>query len=231
MSADDVGLSVVQGRNLREPVLAIGDRCEELEELQLMLGQGPGMDAAATDRPVLVPDLSVSAAADRWPVFAPAAVAHGAYGMFAFPVAIGAARIGVLDVYRRRPGSLSAAELADGLAFADAVLLLALDERGGLTFGAGRLIDGELPERRADVHQAAGMVSVQLGVGVDEALARLRAYAYVNGQRLVDVAAAVLARHLRLDSHDDNDVTAGIGITDIMDAPPSVGYEETEGEK
>ena len=51
---------------------------------------------------------------------------------------------------------------------------------------------------RAEVHQASGMVSAQLGVGVAEALVRLRAHAYAEGRPLADVAADVVTRRLRL---------------------------------
>lgn len=195
------GLSVVGASGAREPVLAIGAPCDELEELQSTLGEGPGVDAANGDGVVLVPDLGAGAAVRRWPVFAPAATALGVRALFALPVAVGAARIGVLAVYRRDPGDLGADRLATALAFADAVLVLVLDERGSVGGGAGRgpgQQRGEvLPERRAEVHQAAGMVSVQLGVDVEEALIRLRAYAYVHDRRLSEVAADVVGRRLR----------------------------------
>ena len=51
----------------------------------------------------------------------------------------------------------------------------------------------------AEVHQASGMVSVQLGVGVGEALVRLRAHAYAAEQPLREVAADVVGRRLQLD--------------------------------
>ena len=50
------------------------------------------------------------------------------------------------------------------------------------------------------VHQAAGMVAVQLGVSVDEALVRIRAHAFSNDETVVDVAEDVIARRLRFDS-------------------------------
>ena len=50
---------------------------------------------------------------------------------------------------------------------------------------------------RAEVHQATGMVSVQLGVSAAEALARMRAYAFVHNRLLIDVARDVVARRLR----------------------------------
>ena len=44
------------------------------------------------------------------------------------------------------------------------------------------------------------MVSVQRGVGLEEALALLRAHAFANDLPLSEVAAQVVARRLRLDS-------------------------------
>jgi hypothetical protein len=49
------------------------------------------------------------------------------------------------------------------------------------------------------VHQATGMITVQLGVSMAVALVRLRAHAYAHDRRLRDVAADVVARRLRFD--------------------------------
>jgi AmiR/NasT family two-component response regulator len=50
---------------------------------------------------------------------------------------------------------------------------------------------------RADIHQATGMVLAQLGVGATDALARMRAYAFVEQRLLGDVAHDVVSRRLR----------------------------------
>jgi hypothetical protein len=122
----------------------------------------------------------------------------GVRAMFAFPVGAGAALIGVLDVYRAEPGSLRPQELADALVLADAVLVLALDEQGGIAPDLDNLLDAAVSVRRAPVHQATGMAAAQLGVSMTDALAALRAYAYTHGRRLTEVAADVLARRVRL---------------------------------
>ncbi|WP_425315361.1 ANTAR domain-containing protein [Streptomyces viridochromogenes] len=56
-----------------------------------------------------------------------------------------------------------------------------------------------------------GVLTVQLGVGVDEAFVRLRAYAYVQGRRLADVAADVVARRLRFSPDTEPERTATSG--------------------
>jgi hypothetical protein len=157
----------------REPVYATGPKSQNLEELSVHAGEGPGVEALRTGRPVLAPDLSSGLAEHRWPAFAPAAVQCAARAIFAVPVIAGAIRLGVLDVYRRGPGPPSDAELTDALIFADAVLVLAIDERGGVTTGLKELIEVGFAEHRAHVQQAAGMVAAQLGVDIADALARL----------------------------------------------------------
>jgi AmiR/NasT family two-component response regulator len=62
-------------------------------------------------------------------------------------------------------------------------------------------VAGEL-EAGADfhlaVHNAAGIVSVQQGISVNEALIRLRAHAFSVDRLLADVARDVIARTQRL---------------------------------
>lgn len=107
-------------------------------------------------------------------------------------------------MYRQSPGPLSQRELADALIFAEAVLLLALDSRDGITSELGDLLDSELSARRAHVHQVTGMAAAQLGVPVTDALAALRAYAFTRGRGLGDVAADVLDRRIRLSPDTGN---------------------------
>ena len=49
------------------------------------------------------------------------------------------------------------------------------------------------------VYQATGMISVQLGVSLAEALARLRAHAFAASAAVGDVAGEVVSRRLRFD--------------------------------
>jgi hypothetical protein len=181
---------------------------EQLAELQLMLGEGPCFDVLASAAPVLAADLDREESGRRWPGFAPQARQVGAAAVFAFPLTIGVIRAGVLGLYRSSPGPLAATCFADGLLLADAATVLLLD---GLMDGADGaagagipVLDGQAPDlvlHRAEIDQATGMLTVQLGVPAREAFARLRAYAYTQDRRLADVASDIVARRLRL--HND----------------------------
>ena len=119
--------------------------------------------------------------------------------VFGLPLQVGAVRLGALDLYCDRSGPLTDDQHADALVMADVAAQAVLLLQAGAP--AGRLA-AEL-EANADfqyvVHQAAGMVSVQLGISVGHALIRLRGYAFGNDRPLVEVADDVVARRLRFD--------------------------------
>ncbi len=181
------------------------DVSELLAELQLTLGEGPGPDAAARGGPVLASDLGELDSVRRWPVFAPAARQTGAVAIFAFPLRVGAIRAGVMGLYRVQSGPLSAFQLGDALVFADTATLLLLEPQDDAPAGppgpAGSGPGGqsaELALHRAEIDQATGMLTEQLGVDIEEAFIRLRAYAYAHDQRLSVLARDIVARRLRL---------------------------------
>lgn len=188
-------LSMSASGGSHEPVFATDHRSDQLEDLQAILGQGPSADVIGGAGLVLEAELAGAGALARWPQFASAAMARGVAAVFAVPVGVGAARVGVLGLYRDRPGALSREQFDAMLLYADAVLML-VRQRGGLAPGAADLLESGFTERRAEIHQAAGMVSVQLGVSVTDALAVLRARAYAGGRETAQVAADVVARRL-----------------------------------
>jgi hypothetical protein len=182
---------------------------EQLAEIQLMLGEGPCHDVLASAAPVLVADLGDEQSARRWPGFAEQARLLGAAAVFAFPLTIGAIRAGVMGLYRRSPGPLPWERLGDALMLADLATVLLLD---GLQHAdgnvSGLVLDGQSPDlalHRAEIDQATGMLTVQLGVPMGEAFARLRAYAYAHDRRLADVARDIVARRLRLQGDHGQD--------------------------
>ncbi len=155
---------------------------ERLERLHFLLGEGPAVDALRDGEAVETSDLSGRSGYRAWPVFAPPATAAGARSVLALPLLAGAVRVGVLGLYSRSRTVLTESVRADMDVCAQITLGVLLDD--------GVRVDGA-------VHQATGMISAQLGVGVGEALVRLRAYAFAHGRPLIEIADEVLAHRLR----------------------------------
>jgi hypothetical protein len=197
LTASGVGVSVLTDDGGRSLSAASDLASERLEELQFTLGEGPCLDAYGARRPVLIADLSPAVPA-RWPIYAPAAYREGVRAIFAFPLQIGAARLGALDVFRQRPGSLTPTELETALLVADLTVEVLLDRQDHLNRRGSA--DGLVPDvgNRAQLFQAQGMVMVQLGVSLEEAMSRMRAFAFAENQRLDDVARDIVDRRLTL---------------------------------
>ena len=167
--------------------------------MQFALGEGPGLDAFHHCRPVIEPNLARPATA-RWVAFSGSAVSAGVRAVFAFPIQVGAVRVGAMNLYRDRSGPLTDSQHADALVMADMACqaILAMQAKappGGLAL---ELESGG--DFRFVVHQASGMVAAQLEVGVGQALIRLKAYAFGNDQPLTEVAERVVGRTLRFES-------------------------------
>jgi len=206
---DGSSVALTTSSPIREAVYASDETAARVEELTLTLGEGPSIDALRLGEPVLSADMAGTVARSRWPLFASEAVAVGAQAVFALPLRIGVIHLGVLTIYRRRSGDLIRRQVSDGLALADILCLLLLD-------GKDPAVDTPLPEaddaeevRYPEVHQATGMITVQLGVTAEIAFARLRAFAFAHNRRLRDVARDVVARRLRFEPDSDDDYAGG----------------------
>ncbi len=179
----------------RAVVWASDARSRKLDDLQMVLGEGPGIAAVTEGGPVLVPDLR-SQWRQGWVTFERAAVDLGVRSVCAFPLQIGAVRLGVLTLHGTEPASLDAAQLGQELAVCDdlSVALLVGDAGSG---DWSSVLEPALDPPLAITSQAAGMVMVQLGSTIAEAMARLCAHAFGAGLTLEEVSRAVVDRTLR----------------------------------
>lgn len=180
------------------PVGVCGDVMAAVEELQLVHGEGPCIEAHQRGTPVLEPDLA-HPSAPRWIGFTPPAVEAGAKAMFGFPMRIGSTCIGALNLCAERPGALTEAQHENALVLADVATLTLLAAQANHPTDE---LSWELVDEGAHqlvVHQATGMAAVQLDTDVDQAYARLRAHAFMEGRRLSEVAHDVVARRLLLE--------------------------------
>lgn len=175
-----------------------GPGTRELEELQFTLGEGPCIEACSTRRVVLEPDLA-GRGTRRWPGYGPAASEAGASAVFAFPLGAGSGCVGSLDVYRAAEGSLSPAALRRGFWFAEIALQLVLNGQSHATPGALPPGLDDALAYRLEVYQAQGMITVDLGVSLAEAMLRLRAYAFAVNRPVGEVAHDIVDGRLWLD--------------------------------
>jgi len=101
-------------------------------------------------------------------------------------------RLGVLDLYGASPRSLTPTEVSLALVFARVAIETLLDGSDGSSVA---LLDDPqvgVMHGRLEIYQAQGMVKVDLGVDLAEALALMRAHAFGRDVTLLDVARLIL---------------------------------------
>lgn len=160
------------------------------EQAQFDAGEGPTADATRTRSPVFVADLGREGG--RWPGWGEHARGEPVAAVLALPLLLGASSFGALTLYREVAGPLDARELRAAYAFVDIVVELLVDTSSPDDTVPTRLLDEEI-DGQAHVYQAQGMVMVQLGATLAEALALMRGRAYARGVTLSALSHDVIA--------------------------------------
>lgn len=166
-----------------------------LEDAQYTTGEGPCQDAFRLGTSVHSARLD-RVAAHRWPFFVDAARRNGIAAVFAYPLASADVNIGVLTLYQDAEGDLTAVQHEDSLSFAEVVTDTVLSLQAAAA--PGELSPALGVDYRAEIHQASGMIAVQLQIHPDEALIRLRGFAFANSESLAAIATQVIRGQLRL---------------------------------
>lgn len=185
---------------------ASDERAARRVEHQLGAGDGPTLEALERGGPVVLADQGHGVGATRWPLLAAGYPRPLTGAVYALPLQRGALRLGVLTLGRTDTTPLEPTEFAAVVDAAETVTMVLLLDGGTaptvpVTDHAGWPHENPLS---AEVHQATGMVLVQLDVGVREAYLRLRAHAFAEGLPLRDVAHAVVTRALRFNPEHDH---------------------------
>jgi GAF domain/ANTAR domain len=188
-------ISVVVGDRTQSTISASDARAAAIDELQFVLGEGPHWDALLTGKPIAAPYLRRTDRT-RWPILAHGLADIEVGALFAFPLRLGAATIGVANLYRTKAGALGIGDTLAALTLSRLVAPHALRSAMASADSNTPPSAGLAAEMRREVHQATGMVLVQLNVAATEAFARLKAYAFANGISIQEVAKDVVERRL-----------------------------------
>ncbi len=191
------GLMLISGNKSLSCIGVSDDIARAVEDVEYTLGEGPCIAAFNDKIPVFEPDLN--AGGGRWPEFRKGALAVGVGAAFGFPLLVDQVCIGALNLYQDRAGPLTAQQVDDALVAADIASRTLLTWQAVAPPGMIAWQLEAVPNNRVEVHQAAGRISVQAGVPVDDAIVLLRAYAFSQDRLISDVARDVAEGHLRFD--------------------------------
>lgn len=191
-SVRGAALTVYDHDRVAYPFAASDRWARDVEQIHQVVGEGPALEVSPA-HPLLVVE-NIADTAGRWPGFVDMAATAGLRGACAAALPLATPLSGSLTLYwtdavpRHDLSAAREALLADVAVSALMADLDAMDDDAT----AADLGD------YSDVFIAAGMLSVRLGINVDDAYLRLRAHAYASGQSLMDTAQAVIDETLPL---------------------------------
>lgn len=189
VAARACGLMLADHRGRLQLMAASDERAEMLELFQVQADEGPCQDCYRDGEPVINTDLQH--AQDRWPQFAPQAVAAGFKAVHAFPMRLRGQVIGALNMFGTHAEPMDEADVRVVQALADIATIGLLQERA---IARGELLTEQLQSAlnsRIVVEQAKGALAQLHGGSPDAAFTRLRDYCRSHGLRLSAVAYTV----------------------------------------
>jgi hypothetical protein len=170
-------------------VAASDERARLLELFEIQNDEGPCRDCYRLETAVVNVDLE--GARERWPQFAPQAIAGGFRSANALPLRLRSQVIGSLNLFHEGTAGLGEAELRMAQALADAATIGILQQR---TVRRGEIVMGQLQlalNSRVVIEQAKGVLAERLQISPDDAFEVLRGAARSRNRLLSDLARDV----------------------------------------
>jgi GAF domain-containing protein len=197
VEADAAGILLADAEGKLRVMAASSEQARLLELFQLQNDEGPCLEAHSTGLPVLHSDLSAAAA--RWPRFAPEAVSAGFRSVCAVPLRLRTIVIGALNLFGAETGAMPDADVRLAQALAHVASIAILQDQ---TVRESQIRTVQLQhalDSRVAIEQAKGMLAERGRVDMDEAFHRLRAFARAHNRQLTDVAIQLVGGALALD--------------------------------
>jgi hypothetical protein len=193
LDARAAGLSLLGSDRTEKAVVASNPVAAAAQELEFTIGEGPVHDAATNRELVVITEDALPA---QWAHYSPAVARLGVRAVDAAPMCVNETCFGVLTVFDP-PGAGVAARARTLGRVRDALVHTELLGMGAPDPGESSLFaDGD---HRAVAHQAAGMITEQLGCSPGDALAVLCASAFAGDEPTDVTARRVLRRELTFD--------------------------------
>ncbi len=187
---DQAALAVLDHQRSVEVLAATSESARDLDLFQAMADEGPCIDSIAAGQAVTT--WSGADTTQRWPAYAQASAALGFRRTISLPLRIRGSTLGALNLFGVDEGPLDDDVLDAAQAFADVSTLAIIHHRLTSSWDTvAAYLQGAL-NQRVTVEVAKGVLVETASVDAEEAGAMLLAYARDTGQRLGEVAAAVV---------------------------------------
>jgi hypothetical protein len=186
-----VSITVISSSGAQSALCSSDLTAARIDELQFELGEGPQWRAARSGQIASILDVSSGMYPD-WPVLGAALAEMPVGAIFAIPMRMGAVTVGAVCLYSGEAGDLRHHQKESALAIASSIASTAVQRAMVSATEDGAPESTRMPALRREVHQATGIILVQLDTSATIAYSRLQAYAFGEGRTVQSVARDVV---------------------------------------
>ncbi|MEY3733275.1 MAG: hypothetical protein RL347_634 [Actinomycetota bacterium] len=183
------------------PLASSSTWAREVATAEYALGEGPSFHVVRTNEHVEASNWS-AIEFQRWPQYSLIAREMGVAAVFCFPLRIGRARLGAMSFLRTEPNELDDHQYLDCLALADLATYAIVYIQAGLPDSQLEALLYDRDSDRLRVHQATGMIAGAFDCSIEDALARMRAKAFVEGVTLYELSSRIITGEVRFEGEE-----------------------------
>jgi GAF domain-containing protein len=192
LGVDAAGILLIDQRGTLKLVAASTEQTRLLELFQLQNEEGPCLDCYHSGQSVACADLT--AAPQRWPLFATAAREQGFAAVQAVPMRLREQILGALNLFSSSPNSIPTDATAVAQSFANVATISILQLRA---LRHSEMVTEQLQtalNSRILIEQAKGILAERRHISLTEAFTLMRSYARNHNRLLSLVAQAVITQ-------------------------------------
>jgi GAF domain-containing protein len=192
LGVDAAGILLIDQRGTLKLVAASTEQTRLLELFQLQNEEGPCLDCYHSGQSVACADLT--AAPQRWPLFATAAREQGFAAVQAVPMRLREQILGALNLFSSSPNSIPTDATAVAQSFANVATISILQLRA---LRHSEMVTEQLQtalNSRILIEQAKGILAERRHTSLTEAFTLMRSYARNHNRLLSLVAQAVITQ-------------------------------------
>ncbi|MCU1454146.1 MAG: transcriptional regulator [Acidimicrobiales bacterium] len=184
------GLMIVGADGELRVMASSSEAMRVVELFELQSHEGPCLDCHRLGEPVSEPNLDEHR--QRWPRFAPEALAAGFRSVQAVPMRLRGTILGAVNLFQIDAGDIRPADVAAAQAFADIATIALCQHRAAKE---AQELNEQLQtalNSRIVIEQAKGVVAQSRGLSMEQSFATMRRYSRDHNVRLGDVAGRLI---------------------------------------
>ena len=198
LDCHEAGVVLADASGTLRVMASSSERSDALELMQTQNEEGPCFECYIRGEVVSSEDLAADRG--RWPIFSPAALAHGFCSVHALPMRVRGETVGALNLFRARADRLDEPDGPVAQGMADIAAIALMQERSlRESRGVAAQLQGAL-ESRVVIEQAKGVLAERAQIGLDAPFVRMRVYARAHNRKIGEVARGLIDGQLNPDT-------------------------------